>query len=114
MKKLAAFVEGYTELVFLERLIQEIVNPNRVLIHNRKIRRGGKSGLPRSYGWVRPEAPEAGHEYHVLIFDCGNDDLVKQRIREEYDSLAKQGFTKIIGLRDVFPSFAYADVPKLE
>jgi hypothetical protein len=114
MKKLAAFVEGYTELVFLQRLIRELVSPNRVLIHNRRIRRGGKSGLPRSFGWVEPADPEAGQEYFVLIYDCGNDELVKQRIKEEYGSLAKQGFTKIIGLRDVYPSFTYSDVPKVE
>jgi hypothetical protein len=113
MKKLAAFVEGFTELVFLERLIQEIVQPNKVLIHSKQIRRGGGSGRPRSYRWVRPEPAANGEEHHVLIYDCGNDRLVKQRIQEEYDSLSKAGFSKIIGLRDVYPA-SYSDLEKVE
>lgn len=113
MKKLAAFVEGYTELVFLDRLIRELVHPNRVLIHSKQIRRGGRSGKPRSYRWVRPEPTAAGEEHHVLIYDCGGDESVKQRIQDEYDSLSKAGFSKIIGLRDVFPA-THADVVKVE
>ena len=42
MNKLAVFVEGYTEVVFVEKLIEEIAGENNVLIEHREIR-GGSS-----------------------------------------------------------------------
>jgi hypothetical protein len=40
MNKLAVFVEGYTEVLFVEKLIDEIAGQNRVLIEHREIRGG--------------------------------------------------------------------------
>ena len=40
MNKLAVFVEGYTEVVFIERLIEEIAGKQNVRIEHRKIRGG--------------------------------------------------------------------------
>jgi len=41
MKKIAIFVEGYTELVFVEKLFREIAGESNVLVEPRKIRGGG-------------------------------------------------------------------------
>lgn len=42
MNRLAVFVEGYTEIVFVKRLIQEIAGKNKVLIQHSRIS-GGQS-----------------------------------------------------------------------
>lgn len=112
MNKLAIFVEGYTEVVFVERLIEEIAGKNRVSIQHTKIRGGSK--VPRKMKIIKAARVLPRQEYYVLLFDCGGDEQVKSRIREEQDNLTKKGYSRIIGIRDVRPKFAYGDIPKLE
>ena len=113
MRRLAIFVEGYTELLFIDRLIREIAEKNQIAIHQRQIRGGGRSGAPRQYVEIQIPAQADGSPLYVLIVDCGGDQLVAQRVREEHEFLTKNGYEAIIGLRDVFPNFTKADVPKL-
>jgi len=59
MNKLAVFVEGYTEVVFVEKLVEEIAGQQNVLIEHRKIRGGGaRSGHRRSFARVSGERAE--------------------------------------------------------
>lgn len=115
MRRLAIFVEGYTELLFVDRMFSEVAAKNQIAMHHRQIRGGGKKGrTPKTYVELRtPTAPPLESLY-VLIVDCGGDHLVAQRVREEHTSLTKLGYEKIIGLRDVFPEFTKADIPKLQ
>ena len=112
MNKLAVFVEGYTEAVFVEELIEQIAGRNRVLIEQRKIYGGSKSR--RRMRLVKAAKSETGEKYYALIFDCGGDKEVKTRILEEHNNLTNNGYLKIIGIRDVRPDFTYAEIPKLE
>ncbi|MCB9098895.1 MAG: hypothetical protein H6632_05090 [Anaerolineales bacterium] len=112
MNKLAIFVEGYTEVVFVERLIEEIAGKNRVSIEHREIR--GGSTTRRSIKIIKAAKPHPRQEYYVLLFDCGGDEPVKTRILEEHDNLTKAGYSGLIGIRDVRPRFTYGDIPKLE
>jgi hypothetical protein len=112
MNKLAIFVEGYTEAVFVEELIEKIAGKNKVLIEQRVIY--GGSTRTRKMRLVKAAKPDAGQEYFVLIFDCGGDEQVKTRIREEHNNLTRNGYLKIIGIRDVRPNFTHAEIPKLE
>lgn len=112
MNRLAIFVEGYTEVVFVEKLIEEIAGQNRVQIERREIRGGSKS--PRTMKIIKAARMHPQQEYYVLLFDCGGDELVKTRIREEYNNLTKVGYSSLIGIRDVRPNFTYGDIPKLE
>ncbi|MCI0456670.1 MAG: hypothetical protein L0Z62_06785 [Gemmataceae bacterium] len=111
MKRLAVFVEGYTEQQFVERLIIEIATENNVRIEKRKIR--GGTTTRRSMKLIEAIKPDEGQKYYVLLVDCGGDDAVKSRIIEEYDNLASKEYALIIGLRDVRP-IARADIPRLE
>lgn len=111
MKQLAAFVEGYTEAIFVEKLIEEIAGKNKVQIE-RIIIRGG-STVPRTMRVINATGL-TGLKFQVLIFDCGSDDQVKTRILEEHENLTKKGYISIIGVRDVRPTFSYAEIPKLE
>jgi hypothetical protein len=112
MKKLAVFVEGYTEVVFVEKLIEEIAGKANVRIEHREIRGGSKKR--RSFARVRAAQLDTGQRYFVLIVDCGGDHLVKERIQEEHENLTRSGYSKIVGLRDVRPDFTHADIPRLE
>ena len=47
-----------------------------------------------------------------MIVDCGGDETVVSRIREEYDNLVAQGYEAIIGIRDVYP-LPREDIPNL-
>lgn len=112
MNRLAVFVEGYTEVLFIERLISEIAGANNVLIEFSKIRGGGRA--PRSMSVVRAARRMTDERYYVLVVDCGGDALVKTRIQEEHARLTAKGYSKIIGMRDVRPNFTYTEIPKLE
>ncbi len=112
MNKLAVFVEGYTEVAFVEKLLCEVAGENNILIETRRMT-GGKNARRRS-ALIRAAKPSTGQKYFVLIVDCGGDRQVKARIREEHENLTRGDYTKVIGLRDVRPEFAYADIPRLE
>jgi hypothetical protein len=45
--------------------------------------------------------------------DCAADNRVKSEIRDNYDSLVESGYSAIIGVRDVYPDFSRAEIPKL-
>lgn len=112
MNRLAVFVEGYTEVVFVEKLIEEIAGQHKVLIEHREIR--GGSTTRRTMGLIKAAKPNTGQKYYVLLVDCGGDELVKARIHEEHENLTKKGYSRLIGIRDVRPKFTHADIPKLE
>lgn len=115
MHKLAIFVEGYTELLFADRLITEIGETHSIAIEHRKISGGGKSGkVPRVMSTIQAANINSDKKYFILIFDCGGDTQLKARILEEHQGLTSSGYFKIIGLRDVFPEFSYADIPRLQ
>lgn len=111
MKKLAIFVEGQTEQIFIKRLVTEIAGRHRVAIQECRATGGTHSTprLARLYG--SPSGQNT--EYFVLIFDCGADIRVKSQILENYDSLVSSGYSAIIGVRDVFPDFTYSQIPEL-
>jgi len=109
---MAVFVEGYTEVVFVDKLIEEIANKNAVLIEWRKL--SGGTSCPRTNQQLKAAGPHAGQEHFVLIHDCGGDDAVKSRMMQEYPRLAAAGYSRIICIRDVFPRFTHAEIPALE
>lgn len=114
MRRLAVFVEGYTELLFVDRMIKEIASKNQIAIQHRQIRGGGRNGkTPRTH--IEIFTPEIcnGESRYVLIVDCGGDQLVAQRIREEHAALTRSGYEKIVGIRDVYPEFTKDDIPRL-
>jgi hypothetical protein len=112
MRKLAVFVEGYTELLFVNQLVEKIAGPHRVIIEQQKIRGGKKVG--RTISVISAAKPNTGQQYYVLIMDCGGDKAVKNRVIEEHEKLTQAGYMMIIGMRDVRPDITYADIPKLE
>lgn len=103
MKKIAIFVEGYSELLFIDKLFSEMCAEKHLAVSHRQIR--GGSTCPLKILEIKASDPSVDHQYFLTILDCGSDKQVKSRIYENYDSMAKSGYCKIIGLRDKGPDF---------
>lgn len=114
MRKLAFFVEGAAEMLFVEKLVTEVANSKDIIVTKKKIRGGGRSGVtPKRMTEVGAVREATDENFYVLIYDCGGDHLVAQRIKEEHANLTDSGYEQIVGVRDVRPDFQKADVPKL-
>jgi len=111
MNKIAFFVEGQTEQLFVEKVIVEIAGRTKVTIEKQRIT-GGVT-CKRRIELIDAVKESEKKSYFILIVDCSNDEAVKSRIVEEYDNLVKSKFTSIIGIRDLHP-VARADQAKLE
>lgn len=102
MNKLAIFVEGQTEQLFVQRLVQEVAGHHNVAMELSKASGGGRSGLPRRY--IPLEQSNARvKQFFVLIVDSGTDNRVASDIRDQYESLVATGYSRVLGLRDVYP-----------
>jgi hypothetical protein len=110
MKKIAFFVEGQTEQVFINQLLREIATQKDIAITLYKLEGGSsvpkrETIVPQSY--TNPINPK----YEALIYDCGNDEKVKSDILENMPNLATRGYSEILGIRDLFP---ITDLARLE
>jgi hypothetical protein len=99
MKKLAIFVEGQTEQIFVEKLLYYITNTFDICISKKR----GFGGRNNGRRFITLTAPDIKAPYYILLVDSSNDGRVLTDIREGYRGLQKQGYDKIIGLRDVYP-----------
>jgi hypothetical protein len=111
IKKIAFFVEGYTEQYFLEKLLFEIFSERKISIEIQKMK-GGKN-IPITFSGIKSTVITESTEYFVLIYNCGGDSNVKSYILERRLDLAKADYIKIVGLRDIFPDFKRTDIHNL-
>lgn len=65
MNKMAVFVEGFTELLFVDKLIQEVANKNSVVIEKRSIR--GGTTVPRKSSLIEAVNKITNQRHFVLI-----------------------------------------------
>lgn len=101
MKKLAIFVEGETELIFIEKLILEIGESKDIIINKRKLTGGNRCPVIETV--VGETKIYNGEKYQILIYCSCNDEKVLSDINEQYSSLIQKGYTRIIGVRDLYP-----------
>lgn len=112
MRKLAIFVEGLTEQILVRHMLQAVLDRNQVAIQTVKIT--GGHNVRMSFTVMRAAHVDYRTEYYVLIYDCGGETNVKSYMMARYQKLVSSGYTMILGLRDVYPNFEKAEVPKLE
>lgn len=110
MKKIAFFVEGQTEQIFVNRLVKEILGYDEVTIIQKKI--SGGTNAPKKES-LRGYSISRKSQYTVLIYDCGSDNRVKSEILENIVSLRESGYSCIVGVRDLYP-LPIEDLPRLE
>jgi hypothetical protein len=104
MNKIAIFVEGHTEQIFVEKLITEIAGANSVQFARMVV-----AGSNRA---IALGTPHPTPDLYVLIVNSGADNAVASDVKENYASLTRNGYSSIIGIRDVFPLTA-ADIDGL-
>jgi hypothetical protein len=101
MKKIAIFVEGETECDFIIRLLKQVIGEGNINIVANKMFGGNRnSGIQRS-SKSYPSHSIVDVNFQASIFISGNTENVTSDIREQKDNLMRQGFAKIIGLRDI-------------
>lgn len=111
MTKVAIFVEGQTEMLFLDRLIQEIAEESGLAVEHAEAIGGAVRA--RQIRVLKRITVQAHHRFYVLIVNSAGDSNVKSDIVEQYYSLRRSGYSAILGLRDVYGQFRLEDVPKL-
>ena len=111
MKKIAIFVEGQTEQLFIEHLLDQVAGRKTIVIESRQAY-GGQT-TKRKLKLIQAAATNSDHKYYAQIVDCGSDNRVKSDVVDNYEGLVKQGFEVVIAIRDVYPEFTYAEIPKL-
>jgi hypothetical protein len=99
VKKLAIFVEGQTEQIFLKSFIEEIAGSRNIEFDCKVLNAGTLLTLNQKPALELSESPN----YFVLLVNCQNDEKVKSVVLEQRDSLTKKGYSLILGLRDLFP-----------
>jgi hypothetical protein len=111
MKKLAIFVEGQTERMFVEKLIRLMVDHKQLrIVVFRAI--GGKK-TPRRIELVHQMPPGPDQAYYIEIVESRNDDRVASDVRDNYDKLVFSNFCSVIAIRDVYPVHAPDKIPEL-
>src|SRR5450432_60625 len=102
MRKMAIFVEGQTEQLVVEALVLAIAGSHN--IHIDSVRAFGGRLAPRQWVDIQATAPTPNKHYYVMIYDCTGFGRMLSDIRDQYNSLISNGFSEIVGMRDVIQS----------
>ena len=105
MTKTAIFVEGQTELIFVREFLLRIFDYQNISISCYRLFTDNNL-IPAEY-----EVQNKDAENHFQILHIGDDNSVLSRILKREKYLFKSGFTKIIGLRDMY-SKQYREIVK--
>lgn len=112
MKRIAFFVEGLSEQLFIEKLMTEILGSKKISLEKRKMQGGSKSTI--SIMQIGSPKIEEGADFYMLIVDCGGETTVSSYIRDQRKSLINKGYLIIFGLLDVRPNWTREQIPRLE
>ncbi len=99
MVKIAFFVEGQTERVFLESLLDNLFTHPNFNIHSEELR-GGKAKVITHENY-----DNSSIRYYFLIYDVGGDGSVAGAIYERAPALINiHNYDHVFGIRDLFPN----------
>jgi hypothetical protein len=104
MKKLAIFVEGKTEQIFIDRFLREFIKKQKLSIIS--VEAFGKD-CPRFTTIITEDITTLNTKYQVLIYNSCNDNRVISDLRERYENLKDEGYSNFIGIRDLYPHYLY-------
>src|SRR5438309_11644646 len=97
MTVLAIFVEGQTELIFVERLLFELLGYQSLRVELE----AQHGGIYHELG-VRGVPPEDAH-HSVLLVNCASEGKVLPAIEERALQLRNANYDRVVGLRDIHP-----------
>jgi len=95
-KKIALFVEGQTEMIFLSEMVNQVFGEKKVKIVVHKIQGTYNKIIINKF------ETDIAKEYFFLLYNCGTDERVKSTIKDNYQKLQQANFIHIIGLQDLF------------
>lgn len=101
MKKLAIFVEGKTEQIFVEKFLQEIADKNSIAIEIIAVN-ANQDGKYSST--IKKAIVTSNTKFYVLIHNSSGHNNVGSDMRKQYSKLITSGYERVIGLRDVDPT----------
>ncbi|MBK1986590.1 DUF4276 family protein [Sphaerospermopsis aphanizomenoides BCCUSP55] len=101
MKKLAIFVEGKTEQIFVEKLLQEIADKNSIAIEIISVN-ANQNG--KNISTIKAAVVTSATKFYVLIYNSSGHKNVGSDMRKQYSKLITSGYERVIGLRDVDPT----------
>lgn len=105
MTKIAIFVEGQSELIFVRTLLLTVINNAKLSFECVKLNKGGRQDtVPYKYSPPNPDV-------FFLIIDVGNDERVLSAIKEREKTLFENGYKKVLGLRDMYSRMYYERSP---
>jgi hypothetical protein len=87
VKKLALFVEGQTEQIFVAKLLIELGGRHRLRVEAIRMFGGGKVCPRMELYRLTSGPPRPEHIFYALIIDCGNDARVVSEINDRYESM---------------------------
>jgi len=102
MKKVAVFVEGQGEQIFVRHLLNYLIEPTKFSFECLCLRAGNLDRVP----YTHKNEPA---EIHFLIINAQGDGSVLPAIKKREQGLLRQDYHKIIGLRDMY-SQAYCEI----
>jgi len=111
MKRMAIFVEGLTEQILIRHILNRIMDRRQIAVQ--AVKATGGHNVRLSFTVVRAADVSRQTQYFVLIYDCGGETNVKSYLMSQWESLRRSGYTRILGLRDVYPNFSHRDIKKL-
>jgi len=109
IKKLAVFVEGQTEQIFLQTLFENIAGKRRIEVQPVTYQTKALVALELT----KKRLIRSDLQYFILLMNCQNDEKVKSVILEQRPTLLKAGYSLILGLRDLYPK-TLADLPTVK
>ena len=104
MKKVAIFVEGQTEKIFVEKFLYEYFNTYYIEIEFQK-------RLGKTYTKLIGKRENPFAEYHFSIVDMTGDANVFSALYERAEQMMQRGYTYLLGVRDVYPQYTRDEIP---
>ena len=95
LRKLAIFVEGQTEFIFIHRLVIEIAGKNNVEFQKQVF--DSKNRCPEIKRFSDTQA-----KYKIYLYDSCGEENILDSIKDNYIKLQEKNYDKIIGLRDIY------------
>jgi len=95
VNKIAIFVEGQSELVFIRNLLRQLFDNSSIVFDCIKLHGSQTVDIPYKHCPPEPTA-------YFQIINVENDSKVLSAIKEREQKLFQNGFSKIIGLRDMY------------
>ncbi len=105
MRRIAIFVEGQTERIFIEKFLIMYLGYHKIKVKSWK--ELGVRGRE-----CKAREPNLHADYYFLIYDVGGDAKVNSALKERAETMIhKHGYDYLLGLRDVYDEYSRSEIP---